>query len=73
VFQQIGKLMLVLGIIVAGAGAIFYALGRVGIGKLPGDFSFGGRNWRVYVPIATCILLSIPLTAIVSLVIHLRR
>ncbi|HEX2069498.1 MAG TPA: DUF2905 domain-containing protein [Actinomycetota bacterium] len=38
---------------------------------MPGDFSFGGRNWRVYLPLGTSILISIVLTVLLNL--FLRR
>jgi hypothetical protein len=65
--------MLVAGLVLAGLGAVLYGLGRLGLGRLPGDLSFGGRNWRVYLPIGTCIVLSVLLTLILWLVSRLRR
>ncbi len=47
-------------------------MGRGVIPKLPGDVSFGGRNWRVYVPIGTSILLSVLLTVLLNLFAHRR-
>jgi hypothetical protein len=34
-------------------------LGRIGLGKLPGDFSFraGGRDW--YVPLASSVVMTV--------------
>ena len=72
-FQQIGKVMLIVGAGVAGTGALFYVLGRLGVTKLPGDFSFGGRNWRVYFPIGICIIVSAVLTVVIWLVTRVRR
>ncbi|MHC4519417.1 MAG: DUF2905 family protein [Planctomycetota bacterium] len=46
---------------------------RRGLFRLPGDLEFGGRNWRVYVPLGTCILLSLLLTAMLWLIQHWRR
>jgi hypothetical protein len=43
------------------------------IGNLPGDFSFGGRNWRVYFPLASSIVLSILLTLILWLIHYFSR
>jgi hypothetical protein len=60
--QQIGKWLIAIGIAVAVVGGLMLLLGRLGFFRLPGDLQFGGRNWRVYFPIATCILLSIILT-----------
>jgi hypothetical protein len=70
---QIGKLMALVGLVLAAAGGVLYVLGRLGVGRLPGDVSFGGKGWRVYVPIGTCILLSILLTLVLHLAARLRR
>jgi len=71
--QQFGKVMLIVGAVIAGVGGLLYLLGRLGIMRLPGDVSLGGRNWRVYLPIGTCIILSILATLIVWLISRLRR
>ena len=71
--QQIGKWLIVLGIVVALLGALMVLLGRIGLFKLPGDLEFGSKNWRVYIPIASCIVLSILLTLILWLIRYFRR
>ena len=71
--QQIGKWLLVAGICLAGLGGLMILLGKAGVLRLPGDLQFGGRNWRVYLPIGTCILLSIILTLVLWLISRLRR
>jgi len=48
-------------------------LGKVGLFRLPGDLQFGGRNWRIYFPIASCIIISIVLTLILWLINYFRR
>lgn len=48
-------------------------LGKAGLGKLPGDLDFGGKNWRVYLPIGTCVVLSVLLTLIMWILARLRR
>ena len=65
--------MLIVGAIVAGAGALVYLLGRGGVGKLPGDLSFGGRGWRVYVLLGTSIILSVVITVILWVITRVRR
>ena len=62
--QQLGKLLILAGIIIAVLGAVVMVLGRAGLFKLPGDFEFGSRNWRIYLPIGSCILISIVLTVV---------
>jgi hypothetical protein len=60
-FQQVGKVMLVFGLALAGLGGLLWLLGRLGW-RMGGDVSFGGAKWRVYLPIGTCIVLSILLS-----------
>jgi len=71
--QQMGKWLIVAGIIIAAMGALVMLLGRVGLFKLPGDLQFGGKNWRIYLPIASCIIISIVLTLILWLINYFRR
>jgi len=71
--QQIGRLVVVAGLVMTACGAVLYALGRLGLGRLPGDVSFGGRNWRVYLPVGSSILLSLVLTLVFYLLSRLRR
>jgi hypothetical protein len=72
-FQQVGRVMIVAGLVVAALGGALWGLGKLGVGRLPGDFSFGGRNWRVYLPIGTCVLLSVLLTLVMWVISRLRR
>jgi hypothetical protein len=71
--QQIGKWLIAVGIIVALLGAIVMLLGRIGFFKLPGDLEFGSKNWRIYIPIVSCIIISIILTLILWLINYFRR
>ncbi len=43
------------------------------LGRLPGDLSFGGSTWRVYLPIGTALSLSIMLSLVLSLAGALMR
>ena len=71
--QQIGKWLILMGITVALVGVLVIVLGKAGLFKLPGDLEFGGKNWRIYLPIASCIIISIVLTAILWLINYFRR
>jgi hypothetical protein len=71
--QQFGKWLIAAGIAIALLGVLVIVLGRVGLFKLPGDLEFGSRNWRIYFPIASCIILSIILTLILWLIRYFRR
>jgi hypothetical protein len=71
--QQIGKWLILMGITITLAGVLVMILGRMGLFRLPGDMEFGGRNWRIYFPIASCIIISIILTLILWLINYFRR
>jgi hypothetical protein len=64
----VGKLLLIVGLIVAGAGLLMMA--GLPIGRLPGDFTFKRGNTTVHIPVMTSILASVILTLLLSL---LRR
>ncbi len=71
--QQFGKWLVAAGAVIIVIGVLVILLGKVGLFRLPGDLSFGGRNWRVYFPLASSVLLSLLLTLILWLIQHFRR
>ena len=61
--QDIGKALLILGLVIALAGLVLVVAGRVPwIGRLPGDIHIERGNWSFYFPLGTSIALSILLT-----------
>lgn len=71
--EQFGKILLFFGIAIALVGIIIILLGHVGLFKLPGDLEFGGKNWKVYIPIASCIVISVVLTLLMWLINYFKR
>jgi len=71
--QQIGKWLIVLGLFIVALGGISILLGKMGLFRLPGDLQLGSKSWRVYLPITTCIIISIVLTLILWLISYFRR
>jgi len=68
--SELGKMLIVFGIILAVVGVILLAGPKIPwLGKLPGDFIYRGERFTFYFPLATCILLSI----ILSLLLYLFR
>ncbi len=63
-----GRLLVVVGVVVAGVGLLMMA--GVPFGRLPGDFAFRKGNATFYFPLATSIVVSIILTLLFAL---LRR
>lgn len=70
-----GKLLIALGVALVIAGLAVLALDRVGLGlgRLPGDFAWRGRNVQVWFPLGTCIVLSVLLSAVFYLLSKLHR
>jgi len=71
--QQIGKWLIITGVIITSLGGLFVLLGRVGLFKLPGDLQLGSKGWRIYIPVVSCIIISVILTLILWLISYLRR
>lgn len=69
--QQIGKMLLVFGLVLAAVGGMVLLAGRLGIGRLPGDLAWRGDGWAVYLPLGWMVLVSVVLTVLLNL--FLRR
>jgi len=68
-----GKLLVIIGLILAAAGGLIWDLGRVGFRGLPGDIRYEGENVRFYFPVATCLVLSVVITLVVRILHWLGR
>lgn len=72
---ELGRTILILGIVLVVAGGAILLLGRTGlpIGRLPGDITYRGKNTTVYFPVVTCIVISVALTLLSWIVQHFRK
>ncbi len=64
--------MIIAGAVMALTGVIVMVLGRFGLFRLPGDLEFGSRNWRIYLPITSSIVISVILTLVLWLIRYFR-
>jgi Protein of unknown function (DUF2905) len=65
---EIGRLLLIMGILIAAVGLVFMVGGRIPfVGRLPGDVSFTRGNTHLYFPLATSIIVSLVLTVLLNL------
>ncbi|MBW4043593.1 MAG: DUF2905 domain-containing protein [Acidobacteria bacterium] len=73
--NDLGRLLIGLGILLLISGGLVLLLGRVGLpfGRLPGDFSYRGKNVSVFFPLGSSILLSILLSLVFYLLSRMRR
>ena len=73
--EDFGRILIALGVLLIVAGGVLLAAGRVHfpLGRLPGDFLYRGKNTTVYFPLATSIVLSVVISAVLMLVAKLKR
>ncbi len=65
--SQIGRALLVIAAVLAASGLLLLAASALGLGHLPGDLRFGRGNVRVYLPLATSVVLSVVATLVLNL------
>ena len=65
-YEDMGRALILFGVLMVVAGvAISYG---VPIGRLPGDFTIRRGGFTLYVPLASCILVSVLLTLVSALI-----
>lgn len=73
---QLGKIFVVVGVLIAGLGLVLIAGSKFsffGLGRLPGDITYKGKNSTFYFPIVSCLVLSAVLTLVLWLVSFLTK
>jgi formate hydrogenlyase subunit 3/multisubunit Na+/H+ antiporter MnhD subunit len=66
--EHVGKLLIILGVVIAGIGALISV--GVPLGRLPGDIVVRRDNFTFYFPLTTSILVSVVVTLLFT---FLRR
>ncbi len=69
--EQIGKTLIIIGIIIVIAGLIVYLAGNKfsWLGHLPGDINIVKENVRIFIPLTTMILISV----VISIILYIIR
>ena len=62
------RFLIVLGLVILVVGLLWPYLSKLGLGRLPGDIVIERENGTVYVPLATCLLLSLLLSLVLWVV-----
>ncbi len=63
-----GKIILLVGLVIVAIGAIVWTLGRLGFRGLPGDIVYESQRVKIFVPIVTCVVLSIVASVVLWIV-----
>jgi hypothetical protein len=67
---ELGRILLVIGLVLVVVGGLA-ALGvRLPFGRLPGDIAIEGERGGIYIPIVTMIIVSVVLTVLLNLIIR---
>ena len=63
--QDLGKMLFILGLVLAVAGAVLWKTGGLGgLGRLPGDIFVQRGSSTFYFPLVTCLVVSVVLTVL---------
>jgi hypothetical protein len=65
---RMSRTLILLGLLLIAAGLLWPWIGELGLGHLPGDIVVERKNFTLYVPIATGLLISVVLTLLLWLV-----
>jgi hypothetical protein len=61
------RLLITFGIVLIVIGVLWPVLARLGLGRLPGDIVIERDNFRLYVPVATALIVSVVLSLLLWL------
>jgi hypothetical protein len=70
--SQLGKGLIVVGVLIAIVGVVLVVGGKLGLGRLPGDISIQRKNFSFHFPIVTSIVISLVLTVLANLLLRRR-
>ena len=62
------RVLIVLGVILVAAGLLWPWLGKLGLGRLPGDIWIERDNLTVVIPLGTALLVSVVLSLVLWLI-----
>lgn len=67
--RQFSLLLILSGVLIAGIGLLFFFISNF---KLPGDFVISGKNFKIFIPLGTCLVLSVVLTLLLNFFLRLK-
>jgi len=68
--SQLGRMLILGGLLMIGVGALLMFGERLGLGRLPGDLVWKRKNTSVSFPIVTSLVVSVILTVILNLIVR---
>jgi hypothetical protein len=73
--SELGRALIGIGVlcILLGGGLLLASRFGLPLGRLPGDMSYRGKNFTVFAPLGTSILLSLLLSGVLYFISRFRR
>jgi hypothetical protein len=65
--MPIGRWLIIFGLVLVVLGLLWPLIAKSGLGRLPGDIVIERENFRLYLPIATSLLISVFLSLLLWL------
>jgi len=62
--MSIARLLVVVGLLLVALGLLWPMIDKVGLGRLPGDIMIERGNFRLYIPLATSLVVGVILSLI---------
>ena len=61
------RVLIVFGLVLVALGVLWPMIGKLGLGRLPGDIVIERENFRIYLPLVTSLLVSVVLSLVLWL------
>jgi len=66
--MSVSRVLIVLGLALVALGLLWPMIGKLGLGRLPGDIVIERENFRLYLPLVTSLLVSVVLSLVLWLI-----
>ena len=63
----VSRLLIIFGLALVALGLLWPVMDKIGLGRLPGDIVIERDNFRLYIPLATSLLVSVVLSLLLWL------
>lgn len=65
--MPMGRLLIIFGVVLIAVGLLWPLIAKLGLGRLPGDIVIERENFRLYIPLATSLIVSVVLSVLLWL------
>ena len=66
--MSVSRVLIVFGLTLVALGLLWPIIGKLGLGRLPGDIVIERENFRLYLPLVTSLLVSVVLSLVLWLI-----